>query len=105
MSVPFTAIQFSIYEELKKRLNLLGIYLPITQVAAGGLAGAVATGVTTPLDIAKTLLQTRGCSEDPQIQGARGMSDVFWIIWQWDGLRVLEGLYSGHSESQGGCWA
>jgi len=87
MSVPFTAVQFSVYEELKKRMNPTGVYSPVTHVIAGGLAGGVAAGVTTPLDVAKTLLQTRGRSEDAEIRKARGMIDAFRIIWQRDGLR------------------
>ncbi|KAF8584021.1 mitochondrial carrier [Ramaria rubella] len=93
MTVPFTAVQFSVYEELKQRLNPTGVYSPVTHVVAGGLAGGVAAGVTTPLDVAKTLLQTRGNSQDAEIRQARGMVDAFRIIWQRDGLRgFMRGL-------------
>jgi len=87
MSVPFTAVQFTVYEELKKRLNPSGVYSPTTHVVAGGLAGAVAAGVTTPLDVAKTLLQTRGRSEVAEIRNARGMMDAFRVIWKRDGFK------------------
>ncbi|GJJ11362.1 hypothetical protein Clacol_005594 [Clathrus columnatus] len=87
MSVPFTAVQFTVYEELKKRLNPTGVYSPMTHIVAGGLAGGVAAGITTPLDVAKTLLQTRGRSEDLEIRQSRGMIDAFRIIWQRDGFR------------------
>ncbi|CAG8730809.1 259_t:CDS:2, partial [Acaulospora colombiana] len=40
----------------------------MTPFDAGGLAGAVAAAVTTPLDVAKTLLQTRGTSHDAEIR-------------------------------------
>ena len=40
MTIPFTAIQFSVYERLKKMLNPSGSYSPGTHVIAGGLAGA-----------------------------------------------------------------
>lgn len=53
MSVPFTAVQFSVYESLKSLINPDGSYSPITHVTAGGLAGGVAAAVTTPLDVAK----------------------------------------------------
>ena len=53
MSVPFTAVQFSVYESLKSLINPEGTYSPITHVTAGGFAGAVAAAVTTPLDVAK----------------------------------------------------
>lgn len=87
MSVPFTAVQFTVYEELKKRLNPNGAYSPLTHVIAGGLAGGVAAGVTTPLDVAKTLLQTRGSSEVAEIRNARGMMDAFRIIWKTEGFK------------------
>ncbi|GAA6002769.1 hypothetical protein JCM10207_007667 [Rhodosporidiobolus poonsookiae] len=86
MTVPFTAVQFSTYEFVKEKLNPTNAYSPLTHVTAGGLAGAVAAAVTTPLDVAKTLLQTRGISEDAQIRSARGMGDAFRIIFQRQGL-------------------
>jgi len=87
MTVPFTAVQFTVYEELKKLLNPSGAYSPVTHMIAGGLAGGVAAGVTTPLDVAKTLLQTRGSSSDMEIRNTRGMMDAFRIIWQRDGMK------------------
>jgi solute carrier family 25 iron transporter 28/37 len=87
MTIPFTAVQFTVYEELKKLLNPSGVYSPTTHMVAGGLAGGVAAGVTTPLDVAKTLLQTRGSSADKEIRNTKGMLDAFQIIWQRDGLK------------------
>jgi solute carrier family 25 iron transporter 28/37 len=45
------------------------------------MAGAVAAAVTTPLDVCKTLLQTRGNSDDAAIRKARGMLDAAKIIY------------------------
>lgn len=87
MTVPFTAVQFSTYEFFKKILNPSETYSPVTHVLAGGIAGGVGGAVTTPLDVAKTLLQTRGTSTDAEIRQARGMSDAFRIIWQRHGVR------------------
>ncbi|GAA5932276.1 hypothetical protein JCM21900_006046 [Sporobolomyces salmonicolor] len=87
MTVPFTAVQFSTYEFIKDKLNPSGVYSPLTHVTAGGIAGAVAAAVTTPLDVCKTLLQTRGSSDDAAIRQARGMGDAFRIIWQRQGLK------------------
>ena len=87
MTVPFTAVQFTVYEQLKTLLNPSGVYSPGTHIIAGGLAGAVAGAVTTPLDVAKTLLQTRGTSTDKEIRYASGMKDAFRIIWKRDGLK------------------
>ncbi|KII87205.1 hypothetical protein PLICRDRAFT_176984 [Plicaturopsis crispa FD-325 SS-3] len=89
MTIPFTAVQFTVYEHLKKILNPGGEYSPVAHVIAGGLSGGVAAGVTTPLDVAKTLLQTRGTSRDAEIRNSRGMIDAFRIIWRRDGIRGL----------------
>ncbi|KAK4701302.1 hypothetical protein P7C70_g4933, partial [Phenoliferia sp. Uapishka_3] len=86
MTVPFTAVQFSTYEYLKEIFNPSSVYSPLTHVTAGGIAGGVAAAVTTPLDICKTLLQTRGASEDHTIRTARGMGDAFKIIYSRQGL-------------------
>jgi len=87
MTVPFTAVQFSTYEFLKKLMNPRNEYSPVSHAVAGGLAGGVAAAVTTPLDVAKTLLQTRGTSDDREIRTARGMKDAFRIILARDGWR------------------
>jgi solute carrier family 25 iron transporter 28/37 len=87
MTIPFTAVQFTVYEQIKKVLNPTGAYSPVTHIIAGGLSGGIAAGVTTPLDVAKTILQTRGHSQDAEIRGTRGMMDAFRIIWRRDGVK------------------
>ncbi|KIM32835.1 hypothetical protein M408DRAFT_187298 [Serendipita vermifera MAFF 305830] len=87
MSIPFTAVQFSIYEQTSRIINPKRAYDPLSHVAAGGIAGAVAAAVTTPLDVAKTLLQTRGTSQDMEIRQARGISDAVRLIWRRDGFK------------------
>ena len=87
MTGPFTAVQFTVYEQLKALLNPTGVYSPGAHIVSGGLAGAVAGAVTTPLDVAKTLLQTRGSSPDAEIRRCRGLADAFRVIWARDGLR------------------
>lgn len=71
MTIPFTAIQFASYESLAKVLNPTKKYDPLTHCVSGGLAGAVAAAITTPLDVIKTLLQTRGTSTDARIRNCR----------------------------------
>lgn len=90
MSVPFTAVQFSAYESLKSFMNPSGAYSPVTHVVAGGIAGGLAAAVTTPLDVAKTLLQTRGSSTEERIRNARGMGEALKIIVERDGWRGLK---------------
>lgn len=87
MTVPFTAVQFSVYEWAKKVINPSESYSPLTHVTAGGFSGAVAAAVTNPLDVAKTLLQTRGQSTDSTIRNASGMAEALRIIKQREGWK------------------
>lgn len=87
ISIPYNAIQFTIYEQLKRFLNPSHKYSPTTHMIAGAGAGAVAAALTTPLDVAKTMLQTRGTSLDPEIRNVSGMREAFGIIWRRDGLK------------------
>ncbi|KAG1069491.1 hypothetical protein G6F42_026247 [Rhizopus arrhizus] len=80
MSVPFQSIQFATYEFFRKVINPTGEYDPKTHAIAGGLAVAIASCVTTPLDVVKTLLQTRGSNADPRIRNASGLMDAVNII-------------------------
>jgi len=80
MTVPFTALQFMTYESLSKVLNPSGSYDPYTHCGAGALAGGLAAGLTTPLDVIKTLLQTRGNSTDVELRSARGLFHTASII-------------------------
>lgn len=89
MTVPFTALQFTAYESLTKvmqRRREPG-YDPLTHCTAGGLAGGIAAAATTPLDVVKTLLQTRGAASDPEIRHARGLFSAAGIIWRREGMK------------------
>jgi len=87
ITIPFNAIQFTVYEYVKRLSNPRNEYSPATHIVAGGFAGAVAAAITTPLDVAKTLLQTRGTAKDADIRNASGMLEAFRIIWARDGLK------------------
>ncbi|KAL0579266.1 Fe(2+) transporter [Marasmius crinis-equi] len=87
ISIPFNAIQVTIYEQIKRALNPSHKYSPSTHMIAGAGAGAVAAALTTPLDVAKTMLQTRGTSLDPEIRNVSGMREAFGIIWRKEGLK------------------
>jgi len=87
ISIPFNAIQFTVYEQMKRFLNPRHDYSPSTHIASGAVAGAVAAAVTTPLDVAKTILQTRGTSAEVDIRNVRGMWDAFQVIWARDGIK------------------
>ena len=85
MTVPFTALQFSAYGSISQALNPKREYNPTTHMIAGGLAGGLAAALTTPLDVIKTLLQTRGTAKDPELRNAKGMFDAAAIIKRQDG--------------------
>ena len=108
MTVPFTAAQFTVYEYMKRLLNPRNEYSPVSHIVSGGIAGGVAAGLTTPLDVAKTLLQTRGTSQESDIRNARGMFDAFRIIYRRDGFRgFARGLTPRvltHMPSNALCW-
>ncbi len=87
MTVPFTALQFTFYESISKVMNPSKAYDPVTHCIAGGLAGAFAAGLTTPLDVIKTLLQTRGTAHDAEIRSARGLFHAAAIIRRQHGWR------------------
>ncbi|KAI7899352.1 mitochondrial carrier domain-containing protein [Cokeromyces recurvatus] len=87
MSIPFQSIQFATYEFFRKVLNPRGEYDPKTHAIAGCLAGAIASSVTTPLDVVKTLLQTRGTNTDPRIRNASGLIEAAKIIQERYGLK------------------
>jgi len=80
MTVPFTAAQFMAYESLSRTMNPSKSYDPLTHCVAGGLAGGAAAAVTTPLDVIKTLLQTRGTVQDAEIRNASGLMQAARII-------------------------
>lgn len=92
MTVPFTALQFVAYESLSKTINPTGRWDPYTHCTAGGLAGGMAAGITTPLDVIKTLLQTRGSATDPELRNVKGLAHAAAIIKRREGWR---GFFKG----------
>lgn len=108
MTVPFTAIQFATYEWSQSIVNPSNSYSPLTHAVAGGFAGATAAAFTNPLDVAKTLLQTRGSSSDKEIHNTTTMSRAFQLIYKREGMRgFMRGLTPRiftHMPSNALCW-
>ncbi|KAI7903513.1 mitochondrial carrier domain-containing protein [Cokeromyces recurvatus] len=87
MSIPFQSVQFATYEFFRSKLNPEGSYNPKAHMLAGAIAGAVASSVTTPLDVIKTLLQTKGSSTDTQIKNVNGLKEAASIIYERYGFK------------------
>ncbi|KAH6574395.1 hypothetical protein BASA50_003788 [Batrachochytrium salamandrivorans] len=108
MSIPYQSIQFSTYEYVRKMLSPTTQYDPLSHVMAGGAAGATASIITNPLDVAKTLLQTRGINSDLVLRRATGLGDAFRIIYQHDGLvgftRGMQARVLANAPATAICW-
>eukprot|EP00056_Hartaetosiga_gracilis_P006093 m.92970 g.92970 ORF g.92970 m.92970 type:complete len:312 (-) comp12375_c1_seq1:390-1325(-) len=59
MNVPFQCAYLVTYETCRKFFNPTGEYHPPTHLVSGGIAGAFAAAITTPMDVAKTYLNTQ----------------------------------------------
>jgi len=86
MNIPFNSIHFIIYEYYRKKLNPTGKYDPKSHIIAGAMAGGIASIITNPLDVSKTLLQLRGTSSDSSIIHANGLWKASKIIYKRNGL-------------------
>ncbi|KAM7290388.1 putative carrier protein MRS3/4 [Ixodes scapularis] len=74
MNIPFQCVHFVTYEFMQVLTNKERVYNPVAHMVSGGIAGAFAAAVTTPLDVCKTLLNTQESSllrtsHQPQISG------------------------------------
>jgi len=59
MSIPFQSIHFMVYEFMQRVTNKERRYNPKAHMISGAMAGAIASAITTPLDVCKTLLNTQ----------------------------------------------
>ena len=99
MNIPFQTLHFTVYEFTRETMNPTRGYDPKTHVVAGATAGAVAAALTTPLDVAKTLLNTQergavaivGKPEGHAVY-VSGMLTAFRSIYR---LRGFSGYFQG----------
>jgi hypothetical protein len=75
MTVPFTALQFLAYESISTVMNPKKVYDPVTHCLAGAVAGGFAAALTTPMDVVKTMLQTRGSASDAALRNVSGFME------------------------------
>jgi len=107
--IPFSFVEFPLWEFLKRSWSTKQDKpcTPIQTAVCGSVAGAVAAGLTTPLDVAKTRImlsrKTRGdrstirtvLADIYRTKGYRGVYAGFWprVIWMALGGFVFFGAY------------
>lgn len=92
MTVPFTALQFLAYESISTSMNPTKKYDPTTHCLAGGVAGGFAAALTTPMDVIKTMLQTRGAHSDAELRNVNGFMSGCRLLYAREGFR---GFFKG----------
>ncbi|KAI5854093.1 mitochondrial RNA-splicing protein MRS3 [Durotheca rogersii] len=92
MTVPFTALQFLAYESISTTMNPVKKYDPFTHCMAGAAAGGFAAALTTPMDVIKTMLQTRGSAADAELRSVNGFMAGCRLMYRREGLR---GFFKG----------
>jgi len=86
MTVPFTALQFLAYESISTSMNPSKKYDPVTHCLAGAVAGGFAAALTTPMDVIKTMLQTRGTARDAELRQVSGFIQGCRLLKAREGL-------------------
>ena len=74
MNIPFQVTHFVSYEFLQDYLNYERKYDPVSHMLSGAGAGAFASALTNPLDVAKTLLNTR--TQSREVTGEKRISGM-----------------------------
>ena len=92
MTVPFTALQFLAYESISTSINPSKKYDPFTHCMAGAVAGGFAAALTTPMDVIKTMLQTRGSAVDAELRNVNGFLAGCRLLYHREGMR---GFFKG----------
>lgn len=94
MNLPYQTLHFVTYELMLDMTNREKDYNPKAHMMSGAVAGAVASAVTTPLDVCKTLLNTQ---EKLALVAAKsdrvtGLPSAVRVIYRCCGLR---GFFQG----------
>ncbi|KAK1774314.1 mitochondrial carrier domain-containing protein [Copromyces sp. CBS 386.78] len=92
MTVPFTALQFLAYESISTSMNPTKKYDPATHCLAGAVAGGFAAALTTPMDVIKTMLQTRGAAQDAEVRAVSGFVAGCKLLYRREGVK---GFFKG----------
>ena len=101
MNLPYQATHLVTYEALKSLVNPHDTYSPLSHLIAGGGAGALAAAVTTPFDVAKTLLNTQETCPGAQaatnatLVGRRYVVGLLQAVRTIHSVSGLAGFYKG----------
>ena len=89
MNIPFQASMVVTYGFMQRLLNPSKEYNPSIHFVAGATAGAVASTVTMPLDVCKTLLNTQEAGVLKQLQRTEvtGLYGAATVVYKMAGLR------------------
>ncbi|CAM6089627.1 unnamed protein product [Calypogeia fissa] len=113
MNVPFTAVHFASYEAAKKLLMELSPDKAneenlLVHIIAGGSAGALASAVTTPLDVIKTRLQLQGVGGAERFRNGSVLHAAKRIVKQEGPGALLRGIRPRilfHTPAAAICWS
>lgn len=96
MNIPFQVATVMTYRFSQRQLNPSREYNPTIHFLAGGLAGSVASVVTMPFDVCKTLLNTQEANVLTKLraQEVKGFFNAGKVIYQLAGFR---GFFHGVS--------
>lgn len=88
MNVPFQCVHFIVYEAMQNAVNPERVYNPMGHVVSGGVSGALAAAITTPLDVCKTLLNTQeaGALERTQQKQISGLLNAAKLVYRLGGV-------------------
>lgn len=86
MNIPFTAINFAVYDRFSHILNPDQKNNPAAHCVSGCIAGATAAAISTPFDVIKTLLQTRGVTTDVNARSLNSVKDAAMYVYKRQGL-------------------
>lgn len=89
MNLPYHTLHFVTYEYMQDLTNRQRQYDPTAHVISGAIAGALASAVTTPLDVCKTLLNTQEKLALVAINSDRvsGLIDAGRVVYKCCGFR------------------
>jgi solute carrier family 25 iron transporter 28/37 len=95
LNIPYQSLHFVVYEFVQDMVNPERRYMPLSHVASGAAAGAVAAALTTPFDVCKTLLNTQ--ESGAVAQHGRNVHGIVSAATTVYALKGFKGFFSGTS--------